>query len=57
MRTVAVVGASLAGLRSVEELRGQGFDDVARGGVLGLCDVLDNCAGILGEKTNQILSG
>lgn len=26
MRTVAVVGASLAGLRSVEELRGQGFD-------------------------------
>ncbi|WP_017583694.1 NAD(P)/FAD-dependent oxidoreductase [Nocardiopsis valliformis] len=26
MRTVAVVGASLAGLRSVEELRSQGFD-------------------------------
>ncbi|MFI6579261.1 NAD(P)/FAD-dependent oxidoreductase [Nocardiopsis sp. NPDC050513] len=26
MRTVAVVGASLAGLRAVEELRGQGFD-------------------------------
>lgn len=26
MRTVAVVGASLAGLRSVEELRNQGFD-------------------------------
>ena len=27
MRTVAVVGASLAGLRSVQELRTQGFDD------------------------------
>jgi NADPH-dependent 2,4-dienoyl-CoA reductase/sulfur reductase-like enzyme len=26
MRTVAVVGASLAGLRAVEELRAQGFD-------------------------------
>ncbi len=26
MRTVAVVGASLAGLRSVQELRNQGFD-------------------------------